>query len=222
MSAAIDIEDFEDTALVGTDLTIEIRRTRVLNQRLAAAFGFMSLSAVLMFGIAIHSIGFKVDPVRVAVDQTAHVYGIDTTAAGEPADAKITMFVGNCINGVLNASFANYKNTVSRSVGECFTGGGTASVMKEIEPFLQSMKTNRTNLVTQFTVLPFINTRTEPTARTRSYKVQGVVALSYIGEQTSTRPLSYSFEANVVRVPYESSIYGIRLESITMKQQNIS
>lgn len=203
----------------GLDLHAEVLRLREQNSKLTKGMLLSGVAAFIGIVFGISAFAIKPQPERFAVDPAGRVFPVAPLTTDDPPDARVTRFAGDCINGLLNHAFHNYQNTVERAVSECFTGGGTESVKQTIMPLLQTMKDKQLNLATEFVILPFINNRVIENNR-RVYKVQGVIAVGYRGKGASIRPIQYAFQTDVVRVPYDSSIEGIRLQNLILEIRN--
>ncbi|MEX5747537.1 hypothetical protein [Massilia sp. X63] len=207
--------------LFGIDLHKEVTRLRELNTKLVggAALGFVAGTLGLIVGIM--GMTSKPERERVALDPAGRFYPVLSLTKNDPPDARITRMAGDCINGLFNHAFHNFQSTVERSVGECFTGGGTESVRQVLEPFLKKMKDSNANLAGSFVIQPFINARsvagTGASAR-NVFHVQGVIDIGYRGGKanTTSRPVSYAFQSDIVRVSYDSHIEGIRLQNVVL------
>lgn len=211
--AAVDAID----SMSGMDLYGEMIRQRRLNRKLTSGLTIAGIVCAVLAVIAIAALAMRADAFKVAVDPVGRAYPIETMTTDDPPDAKVTLFVRDCINGVLNGTFHDYDETIGKTISECFTTGGEVAVASVIEPFLDQMKANKTNVASQFVVLPLMRGKTGSKFANRKFTVQGEVAVGFRGQNTNSRPLTYAFEASVVRVPYWSSVQGIRLESIRMK-----
>lgn len=220
--ATINQDALESTALVGTDLVVELKRQTLSNRRQATTFAVLVATCAVLAGVIVHSLVMRPDPVRITIDVSGRAIPLNTLPTADPLDRRVLGLVGDCMHGLLNASFLDYQTTVGRTIGDCFTGGGTDAVRKEIDPFLAKMKATRLNLYSEWKTLPFIDTRSGGSPADRVFRVRGQIAVGYRGESTVERPVLYNFEALVVRVPYESSIQGIRVQSVSMTQQGVS
>lgn len=207
----------EDT--YGLDLHAEVLRLREQNSKLIKGILLSGLAAVIGIVFGVSAYFSKPEPERFAVDPAGRVFPVNSLSAGDPPDSRVTRFAADCINSLLNHAFHNYQNTVERAVSECFTGGGTDSVKQTVMPLLQTMKDKQLNLASQFVILPFINNRVLEYGR-RVYKVQGVITVGYRGKGASIRPIEYAFQTDVVRVPYDSSIEGVRLQNLILEIRN--
>lgn len=211
----------EAADLFGIDLHTENVRLRALNSKLvgAVALGFIAGTIGLVVGI----IGMtnKPERERIALDPSGRVFPVMALTKGDPPDARITRMAGDCMNELFNHAFHNYQTTVERAIGDCFTGGGSDSVRKVMEPFLDKMKKDDVNLASSFVILPFINKREvmgSGSGARNVFHVQGVIDIGYRGGKagTTSRPVSYAFQTDVVRVSYDSQIEGIRLQNVVL------
>jgi hypothetical protein len=208
-----------DAALLGVDLVAALLAERAINKKLSTAIGIMAMGSVLCIFSAIGAFSAKPQPDRIAVGPNHEVFSIQMMANMDPPDSKVTAFVGECMDGLLNGAFHNFQSTVGATIDRCFTGGGAESARHEIDPFLLQMKKDQMNLASLPMIMPFIDSRPVVLGR-GTYKVQGTYAVGFRGTNSSTRPIEYAYEATVVHVPYESNVFGIRIESVTMKQRN--
>jgi hypothetical protein len=207
--------------LFGIDLHAEVSRLRGLNTKLAgvAALGFFAGTIGIVAGIV--GMTSKPESERIALDAGGRAYPVMPLTKGDPPDARITRMAGDCVNYLFNHSFHNYQTTVERAIGDCFTGGGSESVRKVMEPFLEKMKKDDVNMASSFVIQPFINTRsvmgTGAGAR-NVFHIQGVIDIGYRGGKanTTSRPVSYAFQSDVVRVSYDSHIEGMRLQNVVL------
>jgi hypothetical protein len=205
--------------LFGIDLHTEVTRLRDLNTKLVKGIALAALAGTI--GIAGGVIGMTSKPERerVALDANGRAYPLLPLTKGDPPDARITGMAGACLNGLFNHAFHNYQTTVERAVGDCFTGGGSESVRKVMEPFLARMKKDDLNMAGSFVIQPFINTRSvlgSGAGARNVFKVQGVIEIGYRGGKATTRPISYAFQTDVVRVSYDSHVEGIRLQNVVL------
>jgi hypothetical protein len=207
--------------LFGIDLHREVARLRELNTKLAggAALGIVAGTIGLVVGFM--GMTGKPERERVALDPAGRFYPVLSLTKNDPPDAAITRMASNCISGLFNHAFHNYQSTVERTIGECFTGGGSESVRKVLEPHLKKMKDNNANLAGTYVIQPFINARSVAgtgAAARNVFHVQGVIDIGYRGAKanTSLRPVSYAFQSDIVRVSYDSHIEGIRLQNVVL------
>jgi hypothetical protein len=196
----------EAADLFGIDLHAEVTRLRTLNGKLVGGIVIAALAGTI--GLAAGIAGMTHKPVL-------------PLTKGDPPDARITRMAGDCMNQLFNHAFHNYQTTVERAIGECFTGGGSESVRKVMEPFLEKMKKDDVNLASSFVIQPFINARGvmgNGTGARNVFHIQGVIDIGYRGGKanTTSRPVSYAFQTDVVRVSYDSHIEGMRLQNVVL------
>lgn len=211
----------EAADLFGIDLHTEVTRLRLMNSKLVGAVALGCVAGTLGIVIGIIGMTSKPERERVALDASGRFYQVADLTKGDPPDARITRMAGDCINQLFNHAFHNYQTTVERAIGECFTGGGSDSVRKVMEPFLEKMKKDDVNLAGSFVIQPFINNRGVMGAGKNArnvFHIQGVIDIGYRGGKASTtsRPVSYAFQTDVVRVSYDSHIEGIRLQNVVL------
>lgn len=207
--------------LFGLDLASECVRLRAQNATLVKAIALAVLggSVAVVFGLM--TLLVKPERERVAVDAAGRVVPLVSLTKGDPPDARVTRMASDCLNGLFNHAFHNYQTTVERTVGECFTGGGSESVRKLMEPFIARMKSENVNMAANFVIQPFINSR-KPigtgAGMRNVFNIQGIIAIGYRGSKvnTSVAPTKYIFQTDVVRVSYDSHIEGIRLQNVVL------
>lgn len=206
-------------ALTDVDLVAENVRLRSLNSQLTIGIALAALAAVV--GVVVGAIGFfsKPDPERIAIDPAGRVVPLTVLTKNDPPDARITKFAGECVTDLLNHAFHNYQTTTERAISNCFTGGGSESVRAAIYPLLARMKKERMNMAGQFVIMPFINSRSLDRFGRRVFNVQAVIVIGYRGTAASgsIRPIEYSLSTDVVRVPYDSHIEGVRLQNLILQ-----
>lgn len=213
----------EDTAAdgFGLNLTAECTRLRKLNAKLVNGVALAVVAGTIGIAFGIFAMAVKPERERIGLDASGRAIPLVSLTKNDPPDARITRMVSDCVNSLFNHAFHNYQTTVERTIGECFTGGGSDSVRKMLDPFLARMEKDKVNMAGTFTIQPFINTRrvigTGANAR-NAFNIQGVIAIGYRGgkENTTTRPEEYAFSSDVVRVSYDSHIEGIRLQNIIL------
>jgi hypothetical protein len=211
----------EDADLFGIDLKGENARLRSQNGKLAQAVAFAAIAGLV--GLIVGVVGMTVKPERerIGLDANGRAIPLVSLTKNDPPDAKVTRMAGDCINSLFNHAFHNYQTTVERAIGDCFSGGGSASVRTVMEPFLERMKKEKVNISMTYVIQPFINSRSTTSVggvARNVFTVQGVIAIGYRGGQgtTTTRPVEYAFQSDVVRVSYDSHVEGIRLQNIVM------
>lgn len=215
----VKLDDTDILEMSNQDLYGALVKARRVGQRLDGSVGLASKALLVLAVLAVVALWMRPDPDRLAVDPANRIYPIEAMAAGDPPESKVTLFVKDCMSGVLNGTFTDYDRTINRSIGECFTAAGQDSVTPVIAPFLANMKRDRKNLTSQYVVTPFTKLRLGSSLSNRVWKVQGIVAVGYRGQNVNTQPILYAFEASVVRVPYWSSVQGIRLDQIQFQQR---
>lgn len=211
----------EAADLFGIDLHTEVTRLRALNSKLVGAVSLAIVAGTIGVVTGIIGLTNKPERERVALDANNRFFPVMVLTKGDPPDARITRMAGDCMNELFNHAFHNYQTTVERAIGDCFTGGGSDSVRKVMEPFIEKMKKDDVNLASSFVILPFINSRGVMGSGTNArnvFHVQGVIDIGYRGGKASTtsRPVSYAFQTDVVRVSYDSQIEGIRLQNVVL------
>lgn len=211
----------ETADLFGIDLHAENTRLRILNGKLVGGIVIAMVAGTIGLVVGIVGMTHKPERERIALDAGGRAYPVLSLTKGDPPDARITRMAGDCLNSLFNHAFHNYQTTVERAIGECFTGGGTDSVRKVMEPFLEKMKKDNVNLASSFVIQPFINNRSVMGSGGNArnvFHVQGVMDIGYRGgnANTTSRPVSYAFQTDVVRVSYDSNIEGIRLQNVVL------
>lgn len=207
--------------LFGIDLHAENTRLRTLNGKLVNGIVIAAVAGTIGLVAGIVGMIHKPERERIALDAGGRAYPVMPLTKGDPPDARITRMAGDCMNQLFNHAFHNYQTTVERAIGECFTGGGSESVRKVMEPFLEKMKKDDVNLASSFVIQPFINARgvmgSGASAR-NVFHIQGVIDIGYRGGKanTTSRPISYAFQTDVVRVSYDSHIEGMRLQNVVL------
>jgi len=211
----------EAVDLFGIDLHAEVTRLRTLNSKLVGGIVIAAIAGTIGLVAGIVGMTHKPERERIALDAGGRAYPVLPLTKGDPPDARITRMAGDCMNSLFNHAFHNYQTTVERAIGECFTGGGSESVRKVMEPFLEKMKKDDVNLASSFVIQPFINTRSvmgNGTGARNVFHIQGVIDIGYRGGKanTTSRPVSYAFQTDVVRVSYDSHIEGMRLQNVVL------
>jgi hypothetical protein len=211
----------EAADLFGIDLHAEVTRLRALNGKLVGGIVIAALAGTIGLVAGIAGMTHKPERERIALDPNGRAYPVLPLTKGDPPDARITRMAGDCMNFLFNHAFHNYQTTVERAIGECFTGGGSESVRKVMEPFLEKMKKDDVNLASSFVIQPFINARGvmgNGTGARNVFHIQGVIDIGYRGGKanTTSRPVSYAFQTDVVRVSYDSHIEGMRLQNVVL------
>jgi hypothetical protein len=211
----------EAADLFGIDLHAEVTRLRTLNGKLVGGIVIAALAGTIGLAAGIAGMTHKPERERIALDANGRAYPVLPLTKGDPPDARITRMAGDCMNQLFNHAFHNYQTTVERAIGECFTGGGSESVRKVMEPFLEKMKKDDVNLASSFVIQPFINARGvmgNGTGARNVFHIQGVIDIGYRGGKanTTSRPVSYAFQTDVVRVSYDSHIEGMRLQNVVL------
>jgi len=211
----------EAADLFGIDLHAEVTRLRTLNGKLVGGIVIAALAGTIGLAAGIAGMTHKPERERIALDANGRAYPVLPLTKGDPPDARITRMAGDCMNQLFNHAFHNYQTTVERAIGECFTGGGSESVRKVMEPFLEKMKKDDVNLASSFVIQPFINARGvmgNGTGARNVFHIQGVIDIGYRGGKanTTSRPISYAFQTDVVRVSYDSHIEGMRLQNVVL------
>lgn len=209
------------TDLFGIDLHAEVMRLRGLNSKLVGGIAVAFIAGSIGMVVGIIGMTSKPERERIALDAGGRVYPVLPLTKGDPPDARITRMAGDCVNYLFNHSFHNYQTTVERAIGDCFTGGGSESVRKVMEPFLEKMKKDDLNMASSFVIQPFINTRSvmgSGAGARNVFHIQGVIDIGYRGGKanTTSRPVSYAFQSDVVRVSYDSHIEGMRLQNVVL------
>jgi len=211
----------EDADLFGIDLKKENARLRALNSKMAQ--GVVLAAVAGLIGLVAGVIGMTVKPERerIGLDAGLRAVPLVSLTKNDPPDSTITRMTGDCVNKLFNHAFHNYQTTVESAIGACFTGGGSESVRKVMDPFLDRMKKDKVNLAMTYVIQPFINSRSTTSSGgllRNVFHVQGVIEIGYRGGQGSTtvRPIQYAFQSDVVRVSYDSHVDGIRLQNIIM------
>ncbi|MBY0240017.1 MAG: hypothetical protein K2X55_11950 [Burkholderiaceae bacterium] len=207
--------------LFGIDLHAEVTRLRTLNGKLASGIVVAALAGTIGLVVGIAGMTHKPERERIALDANGRAYPVLPLTKGDPPDARITRMAGDCMNSLFNHAFHNYQTTVERAIGECFTGGGSESVRKVMEPFLEKMKKDDVNLSGSFVIQPFINTRSvmgSGAGARNVFHIQGVIDIGYRGGKanTTSRPVPYAFQSDLVRVSYDSHIEGLRLQNVVL------
>lgn len=210
-----------DADLFGIDLKKENARLRAQNGKLAQGIAMAAIAGLVGMVAGVVGIAVKPERERIGLDAGLRAVPLVSLTKNDPPDAKVTGMVGDCLNSLFNHAFHNYQTTVERSIGECFTGGGSDSARKMMDPFLERMKKDKVNLSMTYVIQPFINTRSTTSSgglARNVFHIQGVMAIGYRGGQGSTtvRPVEYAFQSDVVRVSYDSHVTGIRLQNIVM------
>ena len=209
----------QDADLFGIDLKSENNRLRAHNAKLSTGIAFAVIAGLIAMGVGIIGMFSKPERDRIGLDANGRAIPLVSLTKNDPPDSKITRMVGDCMNELFNHAFHNYQTTVQRAIGDCFTGGGSDSVRKMMEPFLQRMKKEDVNLAGTFVIQPFINNRgtTSSGGMARNvFYVQGVISVGYRGGKGSVKPVDYAFQSDVVRVSYDSHPDGIRLQNVVM------
>lgn len=208
----------ESNQLFGVDLQNELQRLREQNASLTASFAKIATASLVAVAIGLVAFFKRPAPDRVAVDPQWRVVQMTTLTENDPPDSRITKFAGECISDALNHAFHNYQTTVERAIGSCFTGGGSESVRQALDPLLKTMRDKKLNMETQFLIQPFINSRDTDKFNRHVFHIQAIIMVGYrsTGEGGSTRPLKYALSTDVVRVPYDSQIEGIRLQNLIL------
>lgn len=202
--------------MFGLDLHDEVLRLREQNSKLSKGIFLSAVAAIAGFVFGAVCIAIKPDPERVAIDPSGRVFPVVSLTKNDPPDSRVTRLAGDCVNDLLNHAFHNYQTTVERAIGACFTGGGSESVRQQIYPLLDTMNKEKMNMASSFIIQPFINNRVIEGGR-RVYKIQGEVSIGYRGRGASSPPIRYAFATDVVRVPYDSHIEGIRLQNLILR-----
>lgn len=207
-----------DEDLFGLDLVAENRRLRSQNSKLINGMVLAGIGGLVGIVFGITTMMTRPEPVRIALDAGGHAVPVLSLTKNDPPDSDITRRVADCMNGLFNHAFNNYQTTVEKSIGECFTGGGSESVRKMLDPFLQRMAKDSLNLSGTYVIQPFINSRGTMGVgggMRNVFHVQGVMEIGYRGgkENGTTKPVQYAFQTDVVRVPYDSHISGTRLQN---------
>lgn len=207
--------------LFGIDLHTEVTRLRALNSKLVNNMALAFAAGTIGLVVGIIGLTNKPERERIALDASGRAYPVMSLTKGDPPDARVTRMAGDCINELFNHAFHNYQTTVERAIGDCFTGGGSDSVRKVMEPFLAKMKKDDVNLASSFVIQPFINTRSvmgSGVSARNVFHVQGVIDIGYRGGKanTTSRPMAYAFQSDIVRVSYDSHIEGMRLQNIVL------
>jgi hypothetical protein len=207
--------------LFGIDLHAEVTRLRDLNSKLAGGIALAFIAGSIGMVVGIVGMTTKPERERIALDAGGRAYPVMPLTKGDPPDARITRMAGDCVNYLFNHSFHNYQTTVERAISDCFTGGGSESVRKVMEPFLEKMKKDDLNMASSFVIQPFINSRSvmgSGASARNVFHIQGVIDIGYRGGKanTTTRPVSYAFQSDVVRVSYDSHIEGMRLQNVVL------
>ena len=207
--------------LFGLDLPAECARLRTLNAKLTKGVAIAAIAGLV--GIVAGAFGLLTRPApeRIALDAGGRAIPLVALTKADPPDARITRMAADCMNGMFNHAFHNYQTTVERTIGDCFTGGGSASIRKVIEPFLVRLKAEQVNMAGTFVIQPFINSRSVMgggSGARNVFHVQGVIAIGYRGAKATdtTRPVEYAFQTDIVRVSYDSHIEGIRLQNVVL------
>lgn len=214
-------EELQAPDLFGIDLHAENVRLRALNTKLAGGVALAAVAGSIALIAGIAGMTSKPERERIALDAGGRAYPVMPLTKGDPPDARITRMAGDCINFLFNHAFHNYQSTVERAIGDCFTGGGSDSVRKVMEPFLERMKKDDVNMASSFVIQPFINTRSvmgSGSGARNVFHIQGVIDIGYRGGKANTtaRPVSYAFQSDVVRVSYDSHIEGMRLQNVVL------
>lgn len=214
-------EPIQAPDLFGIDLHAEVIRLRDLNTKLVKAIVPAVLAGTIGIIGGLIMMTSKPERERVSLDANGRAYPLLPLTKGDPPDARITGMVGDCLNGLFNHAFHNYQTTVERTIGECFTGGGSESVRKVMEPFLARMKKDDINMAGSYVIQPFINSRSvmgSGAGARNVFRIQGVIEIGYRGGKanTTSRPIAYAFQTDVVRVSYDSHIEGIRLQNVVL------
>jgi hypothetical protein len=207
--------------LFGIDLAAECSRLRGLNMKLTQGIALVAIAGLIGIGIGITGMLVKPERQRIAIDPAGRVIPVVSLSKNDPPDSRITRMAGDCINSLFNHAFHNFQTTAERAIGECFTGGGSESVRKVMEPFLARMQKDSVNISGTYVIQPFINNRGvmgSGSGARNVFHIQGVIAIGYRGgkENSTVRPVEYAFQTDVVRVSYDSHIEGIRLQNIVL------
>lgn len=207
--------------LVALDLHAECVRLRELNRKLVNGIATVALAGAAALAFGVFALAVRPERERIALDANGRAVPLVVLTKNDPPDARITRMAGDCINELFNDAFHNYQTTVERAIGECFTGGGSESVRRVMDPFLERVKTEQVNLAGTFVIQPFINSRGvigSGTGARHVFHVQGVIAIGYRGGKINStiRPVEYAFQTDVVRVSYDSHVEGIRLQNIIL------
>lgn len=205
----------ESDALFGLDLHNELARVRAQNRALVKGIGASGLAALIGVVFGLVCLVVKPSPARVAIDPAGRLYPVVEMSKNELPDSRVTRFAGDCIYNLLNHAFHNYQNTFERAVSTCTTSAGIESVRLALYPRLEDMKKYRMNLASNFLIQPFVNSRTVEFGRL-VYHIQGTIQIGYRGTNASINPVEYAFSADFVRVPFESSVEGIRMQNIVL------
>jgi hypothetical protein len=209
----------EDADLFGIDLKRENERLRAQNGKLAVAISLAVIGGLIAIAVGAVGMFSRPERERIGLDASGRAIPLVSLTKNDPPDAKITRMVGDCMNELFNHAFHNYQTTVQRAIGDCFTGGGSDSVRKMMEPFLARMKKEDVNLAGTFVIQPFINNRGTTSSggiARNAFYVQGVLSIGYRGGKGGVKPVEYAFQSDVVRVSYDSHPDGIRLQNVVM------
>lgn len=203
--------------LFGIDLQAECERLRDLNRKLATGIGMAAIGGVIAVLFGMSAMTMAPERERIALDASGRAIPLVVLTKNDPPDARITRMAGDCVNMLFNHAFHNYQTTVERAIGDCFTGGGSESVRKVLNPFLDRVKNEQVNIASSFVIQPFINRRSVQGGR-NVFQIQGVVSIGYRGSKINStiKPVEYAFESDVIRVPYDSHIEGIRLQNVIL------
>lgn len=204
----------------GLDLHDEVKRLRGQNSTLVKSIFWTSVAGVVALIIGLSAYFKKPEPDRVAVGPNMSVVQMQPLTSGDPPDARVTRFVSDCITDLLNQPFNNFQRTVERAIGDCFTGGGSASIRETIYPLLDTAKDKKMNITATWSIQPFINSRRiEGNLKTgyRVFNIQAVLSVGYRGQTNSSKPVDYALEVNVARVPFDSNVEGLRLQNLVLK-----
>lgn len=204
----------------GVDLYAEIKRLRAQNAKLVTGIATASIGGLIALLIGFTAYFQKPDPDRYAVGPNGEAFPLQSLTKNDPPDSRVTRFASDCVTDLLNQKFDNYQSNVERAIGSCFTGGGSESIRTVLDPFLAKAKEMKMNLAVNFVIQPFINTRWvegKGISAYRVYNIQAVVTLGYRGQVNSTRAVEYTLETNLVRVPYQSQIEGLRMQNLLLK-----
>lgn len=204
--------------LVGLDLHAECVRLRDLNRKLVNAVVLAAVGGMAALAFGVFAMTVRPERERIALDANGRAVPLVALTKNDPPDARITRMAADCINDLFNHAFHNYQTTVERAIGACFTGGGSESVRRVLDPFLVRVNKDAVNMASTFVIQPFINSRdvlgSGASAR-NVFHIQGVVAIGYRGAK-AVKPVEYAFQTDVVRVSYDSHVEGIRLQNIIL------
>lgn len=199
------------------DLNAEVTRLRSLNRRLTHALYCAAITVPVTLVFALGALFVRPTPERFAVDPSGRFAPIVALNKDDPPDARVISRMGDCITDLYNHSFTNYRTTVSKAKVECLTGGGADSFQEALNPLLEVMQRSKVNMVATLRVSPNIASRSFINGA-RSFKVQAMVDLGYVGQSGTQQPVSYALEMTMVRVPWESHLTGLRVRDILLKR----